>query len=330
MKALVTGGGGYLGGALVRALLARGDDVAALQRGDYPWLGQAGVLVYRGDISNRETVLAASKGCDVVFHVAGKTGVWGDGEEYYRVNVTGTESVINACLENGIRRLVYTSSPSVIFTGTDEEGVNESVPYPDHYYNHYQYSKAIAERKILAVNDEGLATIALRPHLIWGPDDPHLVGRLAARARNGKLRLINRDNLVDCTYIDNAVSAHLLAADNLAPGSTCSGRAYFITNGEPLPMRTLINRILDAMNIAPVTGTVSPQVAYLLGIIYETVYSVFGINREPLMTRFVARQLSCSHWYDLSAARRDLRYQPEVSIAAGLERLARISHELAS
>ena len=322
VKALVTGGGGYLGGALVRALLARGDEVITLQRGDYPWLVQAGALVNRGDVSDRDTVLAASKGCDVVFHVAGKTGVWGDGEEYYRINVTGTESAINACLENGIRRLVYTSSPSVIFTGADEEGVNESAPYPDYYYNNYQYSKAIAERKILAINGGDLATVALRPHLIWGPDDPHLVRRLAERARSGKLKLVNRENLVDSTYIDNAVSAHLLAADNLAPGSVCAGRVYFITNGEPLPMHTLINRILGALKLGPVTGTVSPRTAYLLGIVYETVYSTLAIKKEPLMTRFVARQLSCSHWYDISAAKRDLGYRPEVSIENGLEQLA--------
>lgn len=328
MKALVTGGGGYLGGALVRALLARGDEVVTLQRGDYPWLARSGVQVNRGDVSDHNAMVSASRECDVVFHVAGKTGVWGGGEEYYRVNVAGTESVINACLENGVRRLVYTSSPSVIFSGKDEEGVDESVPYPRHYYNNYQYSKAIAERKILAVNGDDLATVALRPHLIWGPDDPHLVGRLAERARSGKLKLVNRDNLVDCTYIDNAVSAHLQAAGKLAPGSICAGRAYFITNGEPLPMRTLINRILESMNLPP-TGTISPTSAYLLGFLYETIYSAFGIKQEPLMTRFVARQLSCSHWYDISAAGRDLGYRPEVSIETGLEKLARMLHELA-
>lgn len=321
MKALVTGGGGYLGGALVRALLERGEQVITLQRGEYPWLERAGARVQRGDVVNTDTVLAASRGCDIIFHVAGKTGVWGDGAEYYRVNVAGTESVINACLENGVPRLVFTSSPSVVFSGADENGVDESAPYPRHYYNDYQYSKAIAERKILAVNSAALATVALRPHLIWGPGDPHLVARLVERAQAGTLRLIKRDNLVDCTYIDNAVSAHLLAADRLAPGSACAGRAYFISNGEPLPMRTLINRILAALGLAPVVRTISPRSAYLAGMIYEAWYTLLGINREPLLTRFVAKQLSCSHWYDLSAAHRDLGYQPRVSIDAGLTRL---------
>lgn len=318
MKALVTGGGGYLGGALVRALLARGDVVITLQRGDYPWLEHAGAVVHRGDVSDVDVVRVAGKGCDVIFHVAGKTGVWGDGAEYYRVNVAGTESVINACLENGIPRLVYTSSPSVIFNGTDADGVDESVPYPRRYFNHYQYSKAIAERKVLAVNSPALATVALRPHLIWGPHDPHLVARLAQRAQAGSLRLVKRDNLVDCTYIDNAVSAHLLAADRLTTGASCAGCAYFITNGEPLPMRVLINRILAALGLGPVTRNISPRSAYMAGVFAEAWYSLLGLQREPLMTRFIARQLSCSHWYDISAARRDLGYIPLVSIEDGL------------
>ena len=321
MKALVTGGGGYLGGAIVRALLSRGDLVTTLQRGNYPWLGEAGAQVCTGDICHHETVLRASRGCDVVFHVAGKTGVWGDAEDYYRINVQGTESVINACLENQIKRLVYTSSPSVIFSGNDEQGLDETAPYPERYLNHYQFSKAVAERKILAVNGEALITVALRPHLIWGPGDPHLVTRLADRARNGTLRLARCDNLVDCTYIDNAVSAHLLAADMLQAGSPCAGRTYFITNGEPMIMGQLINRILEALDLGPVTKTVSPMTAYLVGVMTEVIYSLFRFDGEPRMTRFIARQLSRAHWYDISAAKTDLGYEPLISIEEGLKRL---------
>ncbi len=321
MKALVTGGGGYLGGALVRALIARGDKVVTLQRNNHPWLEESGAGIYRGDISDHNSVLEASRGCDIIFHVAGKTGVWGSAEEYYRTNVSGTESVINACLENNINRLVYTSSPSVIFDGSDEEGVDESVPYPDHYFNYYQYSKAIAERKVLAVNSDALATIALRPHLIWGPGDPHLIARLAERARKGTLRLVKRDNLVDSTYIDNAVSAHLQAADVLSPDAPCAGRTYFITNGEPVVMNQLINKILMALDLSPVTKTVSPRTAYLAGAMTEAIYTLFRIDSEPGMTRFIARQLACAHWYDISAAKRDLGYEPRVSIEEGLEHL---------
>lgn len=322
MKALVTGGGGYLGGAVIRALLARGDTVASLQRGSYPWLSEAGVQVHTGDITDKETTARAVRGCDVVFHVAGRTGVWGAYRDYYHINVTGTESVIDACRANGIPRLVYTSSPSVVFNGRDEAGVDESIAYPGRFFNHYQKTKALAEQRVLAANGAGLATVALRPHLIWGPGDPHLIGRILERARSGRLRLVRGDNLVDTTYIDNAAQAHQLAADALGQTAPCAGKAYFISNGEPMPLNELINRILAAYGLPAVRKSISPGLAYLAGTMSEFVYSLLRIKKEPLLTRFVARQLGCAHWYDISAARRDLGYQPAVSIAQGLQRLA--------
>ena len=321
VKALVTGGGGYLGGAITRGLLARGDTVVCLQRGHYPWLTQAGARVVTGDVADLELVKQACEGCDAVFHVAGKTGVWGGYRDYYHTNVRGTDSVIQACLTNGVHRLIYTSSPSVIFNGRDESGIDETVDYPATYYNHYQHTKALAEQKVLASNNDRLATVALRPHLIWGPGDPHLIGRILERAQNGKLRLVKGDNLIDTTYIDNAATAHLLAADALSRGPQCAGKAYFISNGEPIVLNDMINKILAVYGMPPVTGTISPALAYIAGMLSELVYAGLRINKEPLLTRFVARQLSCAHWYDISAARHDLGYAPAVSIAEGLHRL---------
>ena len=321
MKALVTGGGGYLGFAIVRALLERGDEVSSLQRGSYPELERLDVHIHTGDITNPLSVTKASKNCDVIFHVAAKAGVWGNYENYYQTNVAGTENVLKACKENNIGRLVYTSSPSVIFNGGDEENVDESIDYPKCFFNHYQETKATAEKKVLAANKPQLATIALRPHLIWGPGDPHLIGRIMERASSGKLRLIQSGKLADTTYIDNAVSAHLLAADALQDKTTVSGKTYFITNGEPMVLTELINKILSALAMPPVTKTLSPKTAYTIGAISELVYKLFSIEKEPLMTRFVARQLSCAHWYDISAAKRDLNYEPRVSIEEGLQRI---------
>ena len=321
MKALVTGGGGYLGSAVVRALLQRGDGVISLQRGDYPALQQPGIQAVRGDIAAADSVVRAAQGCDVVYHVAGKTGIWGRYADYHHTNVAGTENVILACRENGVRALVYTSSPSVVFDGRDEAGIDESVPYPEHFYNHYQQTKAEAEQMVLAANGNGLATLALRPHLIWGPGDPHLIGRIVDRARAGKLKLINARNRVDTTYIDNAAAAHLLGADALITNDKCRGKAYFISNGEPVVLSELINRILAAKRLPPVTSYVSPGLAYLVGAVTETLYGLLGKQDEPMMTRFVARQLSCEHWFDISAARRDLGYTPTVTIDQGLERL---------
>jgi nucleoside-diphosphate-sugar epimerase len=323
MKALVTGGGGFLGEAIVRRLVARGDAVRSFARGAYPELAALGVEVIRGDLTDATALTAAAACCDVVFHVAAKAGVWGPYAEYYRANVTGTENVMAACRAQGVRRLVYTSSPSVVFDGRDMEGVDESVPYPVHYHTAYPETKARAEQMVLRANGPEVATVSLRPHLIWGPGDPHLVPRIIARARAGRLRRIgNRPNLVDTVYIDNAAAAHLLAADRLAPGSPVAGKAYFITQGEPLPLWDMINRILAAAGLPPVTKRVPAGVAYAAGWVLESIYGLLRLRTEPPMTRFVARELATAHWFNIAAARRDLGYHPTVSLDEGLKRLA--------
>ena len=321
MKVLVTGGGGFLGGAVARALHARGDEVHCLQRGEYPALTALGVGVHTGDMTDREAVIAATRGCEAVIHVAGLTGVWGPYEDYFHANVTGTRVILDACRANRVRKLVYTSSPSVVFDGRDEEHLDETAPYPEKYFNHYQRTKASAEQMVLAANDDALSTVALRPHLIWGPGDPHLVGRILARAGTGRLRLARSRKLVDSTYLDNAVDAHLAAADRIGVGAACAGKVYFISNGEPLPMHALVNRILDAAGMPAIDKTLPDGLLYQAGLWSECLYWLINIKKEPLMTRFIARQLSCAHWYDISAARRDLGYTPRVSIEEGMARL---------
>jgi nucleoside-diphosphate-sugar epimerase len=322
MNALVTGGGGFLGKAIIERLRARGDQVRNFSRGDYPELRALGVESHQGDLADAYAVANAARGCDIVFHVAAKPGIWGPYDDYFRTNVIGTENVVAACRQLGIARLVYTSSPSVIFDGKDQEGVDESAPYPDHYHAHYPKTKAIAERFVLQADDAKLATVALRPHLIWGPGDHHLIPRIIARARAGALRRIGtRDNLVDSVYIDNAADAHLLAADRLAPGSPIAGKVYFITNGEPLPLWDLINRILACADLPPVTRTISPTLAYAAGWTLEMLYGALHRKDEPRMTRFLAKELSTAHWFNITAARRDLDYAPLVSIEEGLRRL---------
>jgi len=322
MKSLVTGGGGFLGGAIVRLLVERGEQVVSIARGDYPELTALGVEQVRGDLADREAVIAATKGCDVVYHVAAKAGVWGKYDDFYRANMTGTENVLAACRANNIAKLVYTSSPSVVFDGTDVEGGNESIPYPATYEAHYPKTKALAEQAVLAANSPELATVALRPHLIWGPGDNHLVPRIVARGRAGKLRRIgNRPNLVDTVYVDNAAQAHLDAADRLAPGALPAGKAYFISNGEPIPLWEMVNRILAAADVPPVTRSISPGAAYAIGCICEGLWGALKLPGEPPMTRFVAHELATAHWFDLTAARRDLGYEPKVTIDDGLNRL---------
>jgi nucleoside-diphosphate-sugar epimerase len=322
MKALVTGGGGFLGKAIVKLLRERGDEVRSFSRNEHPALSDLGVEHCCGELSDAEAVKRAAEGCDIVFHVAAKAGVWGPYEEFYRANVLGTKHVIEACRHHGIKRLVHTSSPSVVFDGTDMEGVDESVPYPEHFEAFYPQTKAEAEKLVLQANDGELATVALRPHLIWGPEDNHLVPRILERGAKGALRKLGtRECLADTIYIDNAALAHVQAADHLDIGSPVAGNAYFLSQGEPLPIWEVVNRILDAGGLPPVTRTISPALAYRIGALLEKVYTLFNLKGEPRMTRFVAKELSTSHWFDLSAARKDFGYRPEISFDEGMERL---------
>jgi len=319
---LVTGGGGFLGGAVVRQLVARGDKVRSLQRSDAPQLRALGVDVVRADLADSRAVLEAASGCEAVMHIGAKAGVWGPYDDYYQANVVGTRNVIEACRAHGIQRLVYTSTPSVIHAGGDVEGVDESAPLATHFDTAYPATKAEAESMVLAANRPTLATVALRPHLIWGPNDPQLTARILARGRAGRLRLVGGGvKKIDSVYIDNAANAHLLALDHLAPGAQCAGRAYFISQDEPMRQCDLVNGILAAGGLPPCEKFISPDAAYVVGAVLEFVWRVMGRKDEPMMTRFLAKQLGTAHWYDISAAKRDLGYVPSVSIAEGLTRL---------
>lgn len=338
--AFVTGAGGFLGKAICLRLLAAGIKVTGFARGHYPELEALGVVMLQGDLVNKDQLQQAMQGCDIVFHVASKAGVWGDRDSYFCPNVKGAANVIAACKALKINKLVYTSTPSVTFAGQDESGIDESTPYATSFLNYYAHSKAIAEKMMLDANQVGdvsvesaaatqatepyaLKTVALRPHLIWGPGDPHLVPRVLARGRLDKLKLVGReDKLVDTIYIDNAAYAHVLAALELCQAKPkCQGKAYFLSNDEPITMAKMLNLILACDALPPVTKRVPQSVAYVAGAVLEIVYFLLKKQEEPMMTRFVARQLSCSHYFDISAAKRDLGYRALISINEGMARL---------
>jgi len=323
MHALVTGGGGFLGMYIVEQLVARGDRVRVLCRGNYPQLDELGVESISGDIQGPAVVANACAGIDTVYHVAAVSGIWGPWDHYHGINTVGTENVIAACRAHNVRRLIYTSSPSVIYDGRDHRNADESLPYPPDYLCHYPHSKALAERAVLAANGvDGLATVALRPHLIWGPRDNHLIPRLVARARAGRLRRVGAgDNLISMSYVENAAHAHLLAADRLEPGSPVAGQAYFINEPEPVNLWRWVDRLLSLAGLAPVRKSISPRAAYAAGALLEKLYTLLHLSGEPPMTRFLALQLSGTHSYDISKAVRDFGYQPLVSVEEGLQRL---------
>jgi nucleoside-diphosphate-sugar epimerase len=261
-------------------------------------------------------------GCGIVYHVAAKAGVWGRYRDFYSVNVVGAANIVDACRQAGVRKLVYTSSPSVVYHGGDMEGVDESTPYPATFEAPYPKTKALAERLVLEANGPNLATVALRPHLIWGPGDPHLIPRLLDRARRGKLRKIGAvDKKVDVIHVENAAWAHLLAGERLEAGSPIAGKAYFLSQGEPVVLWEFINAILARASLPPVVKRVPFKLAWTAGAMLEAIYRMLGRSSEPPMTRFVARQLATAHWFDISAARRDLGYEPIVSIEKGLAEL---------
>lgn len=322
MKILVTGGGGALGLAVCRQLIARGHAVRSVSRGAYPVLDELGVETQRGDLSDPAAAEAAVVGCDAVMHVAGRTGSFGPDRLYAPANVDSTMNLLAACGEAGIDRFVYTSTPSVVHGGGDVAGADESAPYPEHYETAYQRTKATAERAVLAQNGRGMSTVALRPHLVWGAGDSNLTQRVVERARAGRLRFVgDGSNAVDGCYLDNAAEAHVLAVEAIAPDAACAGRAYFVTNDEPMPTRDLVNGIVTAAGLPAVTASVSPGLARFVGGVLETAWSWMGRTDEPPMTRFVATQLSTVHWYDIGAIKKDLRYSPTVSSAEGFDRL---------
>ncbi len=262
------------------------------------------------------------KGCDYVFHVAAKAGVWGPWEEYVRINIAGTSNVVGACLAHGVSALVHTSTPSVVFSGESFRGADESLPYGDNWLCAYAETKAIAEEVALKAASEKLKVCALRPHLIWGPGDNHLFPRVLARARAGKLRIVgDGENQVDVTHVDTAADAHLAALDALLVGRA-NGKAYFLSQGEPVKLWVFINRLLVGAGEKPITKRISQRAAYWLGALLEGAWTLFRLKGEPPMTRFVAVELAKDHWFDVSAARRDLGLKPAVETWAELDRLA--------
>jgi 2-alkyl-3-oxoalkanoate reductase len=320
MKVLVTGGGGFLGKRIIHFLLKKGIEVTNFSRQNYPELEALGVTSISGNLYNKAAVSSAVKGCDVVFHVAAKVGLHGVYQDFYDTNVLGTKNIVESCLSHGIKKLIFTSSPSVVFDGADHNGIDESTPYSSQFYSHYQATKAEAEQYVLNANSDQLAVVSLRPHLIWGPEDPHFLPRLADSAKAGKLKIIGKgDNLVDTVYIDNAVKAHLIAMEKLSIGSPISGKVYFITNQEPWPIKKLINQILTSAGQPPINSHIPVTIAYLIGFILEKIYLTLRLKGEPRLTRLITRQLSKAHWYDATKAKKELGYYPEISMVEGFE-----------
>ena len=275
-----------------------------------------------GDIRNLEAVENAATGQDAVFHVAAISGIWGPWKKFHSTNTIGTKNVIEACLRKGVPKLIYTSSPSVTFAGGHQVNTDESAPYPKEWLCHYPHSKALAEQAVLEANDSDLMTCALRPHLIWGPGDQHLIPRLIARAKTGQLRRVgDGSNQVDNIYVENAALAHLQAEEAMSPGAAVCGNAYFISQDDPVNCWGWIDEILELASLPRIKKSISYFWAYRIGYMLELFGHMTNSESEPRMTRFLAAQLAKHHYYDISAAKRDFNYRPVVSNSEGMARL---------
>lgn len=321
-KILVTGGGGFIGKALTLALHRLGGRVRVFGRNRYPELEALGIPCLRGDIRDREAVQRAVAGVDCVFHVAAKAGIWGARAEYLIINYQGSAQVLSACRSAQVPVLVYTSTPSVVFDRDEHCGAAEDLPYAARPLCAYAASKILAERAVLAANGTGLKTVAIRPHLVWGPGDTNLIPRLLARGRAGQLAMVGEGrNMVDITYIDNAVHAHLLAANNLFTSGSAAGQAFFIGQEAPVNLWTWINTLFSRLGIDTVRRRVPLPLAYGAGTVLELAHTLLRRQEEPRMTRFLALQLARSHWFSHARAERLLGYRPLVSTEEGMERL---------
>lgn len=314
MKVLVTGATSMIGAATVQELLRHGHDVRVLQRGDSP----LDVDVIRGDIRDADLVAQAVVGCDVVIHAAAKVGLVGRYAEFYDINVAGTKNVIDAAVQAGCRGIVYVSSPSVSYSRTPVNGAS-APPATDDVIGHYSKTKSIAERMVLA--ERRIATVAIRPHLVWGPGDPQLVGRIVERAQHNRLALVNQgEAVVDTTYIDNVADALVAAAERIGVINELGGKALVVSNGEPRTVASLVHSICEAANVPYAPRTIGLRAAVALGVIIETLFKLKP-SAEPPLTKFTAYQLGISHWFDISETKQLLQWTPRISLDEGFEEL---------
>ena len=319
MKILVTGGGGFVGGYIVERLLARGYAVRSIGRSPQPELVAKGVEVVCGDLTDATAVSAACEGVGAVFHVAARAGVWGSWESFYGPNVIGTRNVLSACRKWQVKRLVYTSTPSVVFNGDSIRGGDESLPYGKNWLCHYAETKALAEQEALAANSEKLQVVALRPHLIFGPGDPHLLPRVVESVKAGRLRIVGDGSAkVDVSYVGNVADAHLDAFDALERGKG-AGQAYFISQGEPVDLWSWLNSILEGLGQPPLTQKIPLPLAYGIGALCEGAWNVLRRRTDPPITRFVAVELAKDHYFDISKAQHELGYRPRVPMNEALK-----------
>lgn len=320
MRILVTGASGLLGRTTVAALRARGDVVTTLQRRPVvPGSSASGPEVL-GDVADPTVVARAVAGEEAVLHLAAKVDVTGPLAEYEHANVAGTRVLVEAARQAGVRRFVQVSSPSVAHTGTAIAGVGAGPADPVRARSHYSRTKAESELIALAADCPEMAVLAVRPHLVWGPEDTQLIGRLVQRARAGRLFVLGSGAaLIDTTYITDAADALVAAVD--ACGSRAHGEALVVSGGEPRTVLEIFQRVCAAAG-APAPRHHPPiWVGQVAGTVVERYWSLAGRTDTPPLTRFLVEQLTTAHWFDQRRTREVLDWAPRVGLERGFELL---------
>ncbi len=314
MKLLVTGASSLIGRHTVAALQGAGHQVTAFQR------SPSGLVATEllGALGSPE-MAAACRGQDAVVHLAAKVGVVGTWDEFYDTNVGGTEALLAAAQDAGVQRFVHVSSPSVAHTGTALVGASATPAAPEAVSGHYSRSKAIAEQIALQSSAQDMAVVAIRPHLVWGPGDTQLIGRIVDRARRGRLALVGSGSaLMDTTYVTNAADALVAAVDHCP---NLGGQAFVVSNGEPRTVQELFQRITDAAGITWRPRRVPGTLASAGGTAAEKVWARTGRTDDPPITSFLAEQLATAHWFEQQSTQQALRWKPLVSLAQGFQQL---------
>jgi nucleoside-diphosphate-sugar epimerase len=319
----VTGGSGFVGGRLIERLRAAGREVRALARSDSSAqkVRALGAQPVTGELGDRAALRAGAEGCELAYHAAATLGDSGSREEFERGNVQGTENVLAACAEAGVRRLVHVSTEAVLFAGKPLVQVDETAPLQPDSAALYSATKARAEQAVLAANGESLETVVVRPRFVWGKGDTTLLPRMAEMARSGRFAWIGGGrHLTSTTHIDNTVEGLVLAAERGRPGEV-----YFVTDGEPVVFRDFVGELLATQGVAPPTRNVPLPLARVLMEAGEALSRALPGEHAPPLTRFAFWVSSQECTIRIEKAVGQLGYAPVRSIADGLAELREAS-----
>ena len=319
-SAFVTGGSGFIGGVLIKRLQAEGWDVRALARSEAAAgrLRDLGAEPVTGELGDGRSLRAGTEGCEIAFHAAAKVEDWGDPHEFERVNVGGTNNVIAACREAGVRRLVHVGTEAALMAGEPLVHVNEDAPLRPDSPALYSSTKAKAEQRVRAANGKGLETVVIRPRFVWGRGDTTLLPAIVDLVRSGRFRWVGGGvHLTETTHVENTVEGLWLGATK-AP----AGGVYFVTDGDPVLFRDFVTRMLRTQGVDPPDKSVPPGVARALATGSELIWRRLKRSGSPPLTRFAVWVSSQECTLDISRAEHDLGYRPVKSREEGLAELA--------